>query len=179
MHTSTLLALLLAVALCAGAAHAKKHHSAVSNTTHIDPNEVMPSPCPAINRPITYGQYQEKLDSLANCKYDRAKIAGIFLEYFDYEGTGKLSPAGCQMLMDTFVPHALQGLVNKLTKGGCSGVFAHCDCDGDGIIEPAEMAPNLPFCLDTCEKLETFADVFGSHLPDGVLEQAKNPGYHK
>lgn len=176
--------------LGADATHAKQHHAAVSNETHVSDNDLIPNLCSAISKPITVKEYQKNLEDLANCKYDRNKIGDIFLKYFDPEGIQMLSITGCQMIIDTDVPHALQSLVNHLTEGGCSGVLAHCDCDGDGFIVPGimltelhlpngrkEMDANRPYCLNTCKKLTTLADVLSHLAPPEAIAAAHNPNY--
>lgn len=188
--------LVVLLAFASSCVSAKQRHSAVSNETHISDDSVMPNPCAAIKKTVTYGKYKQKLEDLANCKLDRDKIGDIFLEYFDPEGIQKLSITGCQLIIDTYVPQALHSAVDRMTEGGCLGILAHCDCDGNGFIEPGvmatekylpngslnpngrlEMDANRPFCLDTCQKLETLADVLSRLAPPEAIEAAINPNY--
>lgn len=170
--------------------HAKKHHTTVSNETHVSDNDLIPNLCSAINKPVTVKQYQNNLEDLASCKYDRDKLGDIFLKYFDPEGIQMLSITGCQLIINTYVPKALRSLVDHLTEGGCSGIMDHCDCDGDGFIVPGimltemhlpngrkEMDSNRPYCLNTCKKLVTLADVLSHLAPPEAITAALNPNY--
>lgn len=161
--------LALLVFLVAPSLAKQTHHSIhkSSNTTHADPNELLPSLC-ANGATVTRGEREKNLASLETCKYDRDSAIDVFNVGFDVNGDGLFTIEECYEARRAYIKTYEEPFAES-----CEDIFRHCDCNADGAITEIDFRTALDTCLRNCDFIEKFMKYVGSRMPKEIQKLIK------